>query len=101
MADRQKARIEQHADSITRWLAENRADFEEQGISEDSLTNVPDMGGIEEVRAAVDHLENHEVVVRWPQALATPPRFLIKPGRMWPETRDRLLEGRAAGSGAR
>ena len=97
MTDRQKAQIEQNANSITSWLADNRAEFEEQGISEDSLSKAPGIGGIEEIRAAVDHLENHEVVVRWPQALATPPRFLLKPGRIWPETRDHLLAGRAAG----
>jgi hypothetical protein len=26
-----------------------------------------------------------EEVVRWPQALTTPPQFLLKPGRGWPD----------------
>jgi len=48
-----------------------------------------------ELEAAVDYLENHEEVVRWPLALTSPPQFLLKPGRIWPETRDKLLKAQS------
>jgi hypothetical protein len=97
MGDSRKAKIEQSANRIASWLADNRATFEEQGIDEDALAGAADFGEVEEVRLAVDYLENREVVVRWPQALTRPPRFLLKPGRNWPEMRDKLLGTQAAG----
>jgi hypothetical protein len=36
-----------------------------------------------EVADAVDHLENHEAVVRFPHASSTPPSIVLKPGRGW------------------
>jgi hypothetical protein len=46
-----------------------------------------------EIREALDHLEAREEVVRLPQALTSPPQFLLKPGRGWPEARDEILGG--------
>lgn len=90
MPDRHKAKIEQDANRVVSWLADNHAEFEEQGISENSLTSAIEMGGVDQLRAAIDRLENKEVVVRRPVALTSPPQFLLRPGRTWPETRDKL-----------
>jgi len=90
MADRKKAKIEQDANRVVSWLADNRAKFEEQGINEDSLAGAVEIGGVDQVRAAIDRLENREVVVRRPVALTSPPQFLLTPGRTWPATRDKL-----------
>ena len=37
MPDRNKAKIEQDANRVVNWLADNRAEFEERGINEDSF----------------------------------------------------------------
>jgi len=81
MPDRNKAKIEQNANRVVSWLADNHAEFEERGIKEDSLAGAVEIGGVDKIRAAVDRLENREVVVRSPIALTTPPQFLLKPGR--------------------
>lgn len=93
MADDHKAKIEQDSTRIVNWLAEHRAEFEQNGVDEAGIGSSVGLTE-DEVRRAVDYLENHEEVVRWPQALTTPPRFLLKPGRGWPEIADR-----AAGEG--
>jgi hypothetical protein len=90
MPDRKKAKIEQDANRVVSWLADNRAEFEEQGINEDSLAGSVEVGGVDQFRAAIDRLENREVVVRRPVALTSPLRFLLTPGRVWPSVRDRL-----------
>lgn len=95
MADEQKAG-EQNAERVARWLAENRTEFEGQGISEDSLTSALGMSA-EAITEAIDHLEAREEVVRMPQALTTPPHFKLKPGRGWPDVRDAIL---GSGKGA-
>ena len=86
------------ATRIVNWLVDNREQFEQQGISEDSLRSQAGLTS-EAAQTAIDQLENREVVVRDPEALTRPPRFVIKAGRSWPETRDGLLEARAAGGG--
>jgi len=90
MPDRNKAKIEQDANRVVSWLADNRAEFEERGINEDSLAGAVEIGGVDQVRAAVDRLENREVVVRRPLALTSPPKFLLTPGRTWSSVRDKL-----------
>lgn len=90
MADDHKAKIEQDSTRIVNWLAEHRADFEQNGVDEAAICGSVGLTE-DEVRRAVDYLENHEEVVRWPQALTTPPRFLLKPGRGWPEIADRAV----------
>lgn len=96
MADEHKTATEQNARRVAEWLAENRADFEGQGISEDNMASALGMASTE-ITEAIDHLEAREEVVRMPQALTTPPQFRLKPGRGWPEIRDKIL-GRAQGS---
>jgi DNA-binding GntR family transcriptional regulator len=90
MASEHHAKIDPKAERVARWLAENRAEFEGQGVSEDKLAPALGMTN-EELREAIDHLEAREEVVRMPQALTTPPHFLLKPARGWPDMRDELL----------
>lgn len=90
MPDRNKAKIEQNANQVVSWLADNRAEFEERGINEDSLASAIEIGGVDQVRSAIDRLENKEIVVRRPLALTSPPQFLLTPGRTWPTVRDKL-----------
>lgn len=90
MPDRNKAKIEQDANRVVSWLADNRAEFEERGINEDSLAGAVEVGGVDQIRAAIDRLENREIVVRRPVALTSPPKFLLTPGRTWPAVRDKL-----------
>jgi hypothetical protein len=90
MPDRKKAKIEEDANRVVNWLAVNRAEFEGRGINEDSLAGAVEIGGVDQVRAAIDRLENKEIVVRRPVALTSPPKFLLTPGRTWPAVRDKL-----------
>jgi hypothetical protein len=96
MPDRNKAKIEQDANRVVSWLADNRAEFEGRGINESSLAGAVEIGGIDKVRAAIDRLENKEVVVRRPISLTTPPQFLLTPGRTWPAVRDKLPGAQSA-----
>lgn len=96
MPDRNKAKIEQDANRVVSWLADNRAEFEERGINENSLAGAVEIGGIDQVRTAIDRLESKEVVVRRPVALTTPPQFLLTPGRTWPSVRDKLAGAQSA-----
>ena len=90
MADAHKTQLDPKAERVARWLAENRAEFEGQGVGEDKLA--PALGmTTEEITEAIDHLEAREEVVRMPQGLTTPPQFQLKPGRGWPEARDEML----------
>ncbi len=90
MPDRNKAKIEQDANRVVSWLADNRAEFEERGVNEDSLAGAVEVGGVDQFRAAIDRLENREIVVRRPVAQTNPLQFLLTPGRTWPSVRDRL-----------
>ncbi len=87
MADDHKTQIEQNAARIIEWLRTHRTEFEGEGINEDGLAGSV---GIAEnaITEAVDHLENHEDVVRFPQGLTAPSRFVLKPGRNWPAIRE-------------
>jgi hypothetical protein len=84
MADDHKAKVEQDANRILNWLTQHQEEFEQNGVEEASLAASVGLSE-DEVRSAVDHLENHEEVVRLPQGLTPPPRFVLKPGRGWPE----------------
>jgi len=81
---------------VAQWLVENRTEFEEQGIGEDKLASALGMTNTE-IMEAIDHLEAREEVVRMPQALTTPPQFLLKAGRGWPEARDEIMEKESGG----
>jgi len=96
MAAKHKIKVEQTANKVAEWLVDNRTEFEESGIGEEKLASAVGISD-PEVREAVDHLENREDLVRWPQALTSPPRFLLKPGRMWPASRDKVLAKKSAG----
>jgi len=87
---------EQNTRQVAQWLAENRAEFEATGIGEDKLAPALGMTS-DEITEAIDHLEAREEVVRFSQGLHTPPQFLLKPGRGWPDARDELL-GASSGS---
>jgi hypothetical protein len=85
MADKRKAKAQEDAHKIAEWLVQNRTEFEQDGIGEDRLTSSVGMPETD-VRLALDHLENREEIVRWPHAL-------LKPGRVWPQIRDKVLQG--------
>ncbi|HKY05909.1 MAG TPA: hypothetical protein VJQ56_13525 [Blastocatellia bacterium] len=82
MANDHKTKVEQDASRIVTYLLEHRAEFEQDGVDESSIPAAVSLSE-DEAREAVDRLENREDVVRWPQALTTPPKFMIKPGRGW------------------
>jgi hypothetical protein len=86
-----KAQIEQKASRIIEWLREHVSEFEGEGIDEAGLGAATGMSE-DEAREAVDYLENHEDVVRYPHGLTGPSHFVLKPGRNWPDIR-----GEAAG----
>lgn len=90
MTGAHKAAATPQMQRVARWLTENRTEFEGQGIVEDKLASALGMSSTE-ITEAVDHLEAREEVVRMPQAGTTPPHFLLKPGRGWPEVRDEML----------
>jgi hypothetical protein len=90
MAEAHRSKLDSKAERVARWLAENRTDFEGQGVAEDNLASALGMT-TDDITEAIDHLEAREEVVRMPQALTTPPHFLLKPGRGWPDMRDEIL----------
>ena len=96
MADEHKARTDLKTQRVAQWLVEHRTEFEAQGIGEDQLAPALGMTSTE-IAEALDHLEAREEVVRMPRALTTPPQFLLKPGRGWPEAREEML-GRESAS---
>ena len=87
MAGDHKAQIEQQATRIIEWLKGHISEFEGEGIDEESLAASTGMSE-DEVREAVDYLENHEDVVRYPHGLTAPSKFLLKPARNWPTIRE-------------
>ncbi len=91
-----KSTAEQNALRVVEWLVDNRTEFEQQGIGEDRLAPAVSLTK-DEIAQAVDHLENREEVVRMPKALTIPPQFVLKPGRIWPETRDEISGRRSSG----
>jgi len=90
MVGAHKAAATPEMQRVAQWLVKNRTEFEGQGIGEDKLADALGMASTE-ITELVDHLEAWEEVVRMPQGLTTPPRFLLKPGRGWPEVRDEIL----------
>ena len=88
MAGDHKTNASQNADRIIEWLLEHRTEFESNGIEEQSLAVAAGLSE-DEIREAIDYLENHEDVARLPEALSTPPRFLLKPARGWAEIVER------------
>jgi len=91
MAAEHKTAVDPKVERVTQWLAQNRTEFEEQGIGEDQVATALAMS-TDEIREAIDHLEAREEVVRMPHGLTSPPRFLLKPGRGWPDVREEILD---------
>lgn len=83
MSDEHKSQVEQNAQRIIEWLVENRTTFEAKGVGEDTLTTAVGLTETD-ITEAVDHMENHEEVVRMPHGL-------LKAGRFWPEIKDKVL----------
>lgn len=75
-----------HTSRILEWLSANHASFEEQGVTEELLMGAIDGLRREETDAALDLLENREIVVRLPDKQAAE-SILVKPGRGWPQAR--------------
>jgi hypothetical protein len=48
----------------------------------------------DQLREAIDYLEEHEDVARMPETMTTPPRFQLKPARGWPEVVERYAASR-------
>jgi len=94
MADEHRPRHDEKADRVLRWLYEHRGEFEQTGVSEQSLASAV---GISERDAteAVDRLENREAVVRIPQHDA-PGSFLLQPARGWADISEELGKESAA-----
>jgi hypothetical protein len=87
MAEDHRTQIKQDADRIIELLIKRHTEFEGEGIDEDSLASSVDMAE-SRVTEAVDYLENHEDVVRFPKGVTAPSRFMLKPGRNWPAIRE-------------
>ena len=96
MARAKDKQVQQSVDRIVGWLAEHRTEFEQTGISESSLASQVGLPA-EEVIRALDYLENHEDVVRWPGSIDKGARFTIKPGRSWAASRDKALAEGSSG----
>jgi hypothetical protein len=79
MADDRRSTTEQNARRVAEWLAANATTFEQRGVAENELASAVSLTE-QELTEAVDHLENREDVVRFPNSL-------LKPGRGWPELR--------------
>ena len=90
MADDRKTRAERNARRVAEWLADHRTDFEERGVADHQLAGV----GLtdNDLAEALDHLENREEVVRFPNSL-------LKPGRGWAELRAGIV-GKAPNAAA-
>jgi hypothetical protein len=95
MSDKDNAIAAQKAARVAEWLMGQGAEFEGEGVSEESLVSALGLSQ-DEITEAIDYLENREEVVRFPRAL-TPPQFVLKPGRGWPEIREKMLGSRPQG----
>lgn len=89
MTDANKTQAEQNAHRIAEWLVQNRTTFEEQGVSQDEVVSAVGMSDAD-ITDAMDYMENREEIVRMPQGLTIPPHFLLKPGRGWPDIKDKI-----------
>src|ERR1044072_9708074 len=70
MAEGHKHGTDPKTQRVARWLAENRTEFEGQGIDEGKLVSALGMSATE-IREAIAHREAREEVVRLPQALTS------------------------------
>jgi hypothetical protein len=95
MAHERKSKIEQNAYQIAQWLIDNRKEFEQEGITEARVATAVGLLSVD-AKEAVDHLENREEVVRMPQPQTTPRQFVLKPGRIWADIREQILEKRTS-----
>ena len=86
-----KTDLDESAARIVEWLLDNRSEFEQNGIEE---SRIPVAVGLSEaeVTRAIDQLESHEDVARFPETLSNPPKFLLKPARGWPEIVNKVSE---------
>ena len=96
MAGKHNTEVHENADHIIEWLLEHRTDFERDGVEESSLGLAVGLSE-DKIREAIDHLENHEDVARFPEALSNPLRFLLKPARGWTEIVERRRGEKRAG----
>jgi hypothetical protein len=99
MAHDHRTEVHEYAARIIEWLMEHRTEFEQGGVEESALAGSVGLSE-DQVREAIDHLESHEDVARFPEALSNPPSFIIKPARGWHEIVDRPSEERPAGEKA-
>jgi hypothetical protein len=96
MSDKDNSIVAQNAARAAEWLMGQGAEFEGQGVSEESLASALGLTH-DEITEAIDHLENREEVVRFPRPSTTPPQVILKPGRGWPEIREKMLGSRPQG----
>lgn len=89
MSTEHNTKAAQNATRVAEWLMNQGTEFEEHGVGEDGLASALGLTH-DEITEALDYLENREEVVRIPRALTTPPQFTLKPGRGWPEIRDKI-----------
>jgi hypothetical protein len=87
MAEDHRTQIKQDAARIIEWLIKRHTEFEGEGIDEDSLASAVGMTE-SQLTEAVDYLENHEDVVRFPHGVTSPSGFMLKPGRNWPAIKE-------------
>ena len=93
MADEHRPRHDEKADRVLAWLHEHRAEFEGEGVSEQSLASAVGLPE-RDVTEAVDRLENREAVVRIPRH-DEPGGFTLQPARGWADICDELGKGAA------
>ena len=67
-----------NSDRVAEWLAQHREEFEGSGIEESRLTDAVGLDATA-LANAIHHLEGHEIEVRSPKALTTPPQFTLAP----------------------
>lgn len=84
MADDHKTGTDPNANRVLEWLLKHRTEFEANGVDEQSLQGAVGLSE-DQLREAVDLLEEHEDVARVPEAVTIPPRFMLKPARGWQE----------------
>lgn len=94
MAQHQK--VDSNTSRIIHWLQEHSAEFEQGSIEETRVTESAGLSKDDAMRA-IDYLENHEAIVRFPHPLSTPPQIMIKPGRGWQDVLEEDA-GKAAGN---
>ncbi len=88
-----KTKTDETAERVIEWLLKNRTEFEAKGVDEQSLQSAVGLPQ-DQLREAIDYLEEHEDVARVPGAMTTPPRFQLKPARGWQEIVERYAASR-------